>query len=281
MEIVMYKILIDSCGEFTEDMEKNPVFGHVALKLQVGEWHQVDDETFDQAVFLDVLSRTDACPKSACPSPDQYLQQFEGCDEIYIITLSGSLSGSYNSARTAMEMYYEDHEKARIHVFDSCSASIGETLLGLKIFELKEAGLSFEQVVVQGEKYKDSVTTYFVLDNLDTLRKNGRLSGIKSVVASTLNIKPVMSADNTGTIIQLGQKIGIRKALISMCEEIVKNKQDTPGKDLMISHCNAGKRALYIKDILEKTGLFATIRILDTRGISSMYANDGGIIVAV
>ena len=277
----MYKILIDSCGEFTKEMEDNPVFQHVSLKLQVGEWHQVDDETFNQAEFLDILTRTDACPKSACPSPEQYMKHFDGCDEVYIVTLSGNLSGSYNSARTAMEMYYEDHKDAKIHVFDSCSASIGETLLGLKIFELKEAGLDFEQAVVQGEKYKDDQTTYFVLDNLDTLRKNGRLTGIKSVVASTLNIKPVMSADKTGTIIQLGQKIGVRKALISMCEEIIKDKQITPGRDLMISHCNAKKRALYVKDILEKTGLFASIRILDTRGISSMYANDGGIIVAV
>ena len=111
-----------------------------------------------------------------------------------------------------MEMYYENHENAKIHVFDSCSASIGETLLGLKIFELKESGLDFEQVVIQGEQYKDNQTTYFVLDNLDTLRKNGRLTGIKSIVASTLNIKPVMSADNTGTITQLGQKIGAGKS---------------------------------------------------------------------
>lgn len=277
----MYKILIDSCGEFTKEMEENPVFCHVALKLQVGEWHQVDDETFDQAVFLDKVAKSEACPKSACPSPEQYMNHFDGCDEVYIVTLSGSLSGSYNSARTAMEMYYEDHPQAKIHVFDSCSASIGQTLLGLKIYELVNAGLSFEQVVVQGEQYKEEQTTYFVLDNLDTLRKNGRLTGIKSIMASTLNIKPVMSADNTGTIIQLGQKVGVRKALIGMCDEIIKDKQSTAGRDLMISHCNALKRAVYVKDILEKTGLFASIRILDQRGVSSMYANDGGIIVAV
>lgn len=277
----MYKIVIDSCGEFTKEMEENPIFQHVALKLQVGEWHQIDDETFDQAVFLDKVANSPACPKSACPSPDQFMEHFDGCDEVYVVTLSGNLSGSYNSARMAMEMYYEDHAEAKIHVFDSCSASIGQTLLGLKIYELKEKGLSFEQVVVQAEQYKDEQTTFFVLDNLDTLRKNGRLSGIKSFVASTLNIKPVMSADNTGTITQLSQKVGVRKALISMCDEIVKDKQDMPGRDVMISHCNAPKRAAYVKDILEKTGLFASIGILDTKGVSSMYANDGGIIVAV
>lgn len=277
----MYKILIDSCGEFTEEMENNPIFQHVALKLQVGDWHQVDDETFDQAVFLEKVANCEACPKSACPSPEQYMQHFDGCDEVYIVTLSGSLSGSYNSAVLAMNMYYEDHPKAKIHVFDSCSASAGMTLLGEKIYKLAESGLSFEQVVVQGEKYKDEQTTFFVLDNLDTLRKNGRLTGIKSIVASTLNIKPVMSADETGTIIQLGQKMGLRKALISMCDEVVKDKQDMPGRDVMISYCNSLRRAEYVKDILQKTGLFGSIRLIDMHGVSTMYANDGGIIVAV
>jgi len=277
----MYKILVDSCGEFTKEMKNNPIFDHVALKLQVEDWHQIDDDTFDQAEFLRRVAESESCPKSACPSPDQYIELFEGCDEVYIVTLSGSLSGSFNSARMAVDMYYEDHEDAKIHVFDSCSASIGETLIAEKIYELAESGLDFEQVVVKGEEYKLSVNTFFVLDNLDTLRKNGRLSSVKAMVANTLNIKPVMGATDEGVIIQLGQKIGMRKALISMTEEIIKAKQDTPGKPLKISHCNAPRRAEFCKSILEKCGLFSDIEILDMAGISSMYANDGGIIIAV
>ena len=277
----MYKILIDSCGEFTEEMEKDPVFGHVALQLQVGEWHQMDDETFNQAEFLKKVAECPACPKSACPSPEQYMKMFEGYDEVYIVTLSGNLSGSYNSAKTAVDMYYETNDTAKIHIFDSCSASIGETLVGLKIHELAKAGLSFEEVVVQAEEYKLSLNTYFVLDNLDTLRKNGRLSAVKAIVASTLNIKPVMGATDEGVIIQLGQKSGIKKALAKMAETVIVEKSQTPGRHLMISHCNAPGRAVYVKDILEKTGLFSKIDVLDTAGISSMYANDGGVIIAV
>jgi DegV family protein with EDD domain len=277
----MYKILIDSCGEFTKEMKENPVFEHVALKLQVGDWHQIDDETFNQAEFLKKVAECPACPKSACPSPDQYLQLFEGYDEIYIVTLSGNLSGSYNSAKAAVDMYYETNETAKIHIFDSCSASIGETLVGLKIYELVEAGLSFEEVVVKAEEYKLSINTYFVLDNLDTLRKNGRLSAVKAIVASTLSIKPIMGATDEGVIIQLGQKIGMKKALAKMAETVIIEKAETPGKHLMITHCNAPERAAYVKDILEKTGLFSQITILDTAGVSSMYANDGGVIIAV
>ena len=277
----MYRIIIDSCGEFTKEMEENPVFAHVALQLQVGEWHQMDDETFDQKEFLKRVAECPACPKSACPSPGQYMKLFEGYDEIYIVTLSGNLSGSYNSAKTAVDLYYETNDTAKIHIFDSCSASIGETLIGLKIYELAEQGLSFEQVVVKAEEYKASMDTYFVLDNLDTLRKNGRLSSVKALVASTLSIKPVMGATDDGVIIQLGQKIGMKKALAKMAEHAIVDKAETPGRPLMISHCNAPEKAAYVKDILEKTGLFSGIVILDTAGISSMYANDGGVIIAV
>ena len=190
-------------------------------------------------------------------------------------------TGAGNSAKTAVDMYYETNDTAKIHIFDSCSASIGETLIGLKIYELAEAGLSFEEIVVQAEEYKLSINTYFVLDNLETLRKNGRLSAVKAIVASTLNIKPVMGATDDGVIIQLGQKIGIKKALAKLAETVIIEKSQTPGRPLMISHCNAPDRAEYVKDILEKTGLFSKIDILDTAGISSMYANDGGVIIAV
>ncbi len=277
----MYRILVDSCGEFTQEMEENPVFCHVPLTLQVGDWHGVDDETFDQADFLKKVAECPECPKSACPSPDAYMKLFEGCDEVYVVTLSGPLSGSYNSARTAANMIYDSNDKIKIHVFDSCSASGGETLLALKIEELVKSGCDFEEVVTKGEEYKLSINTYFVLDTLESLRKNGRLSNIKAFVASTLNIKPVMGATDEGVIIQLSQKVGSKKALAKMAEEIIVQKSETPGKPLMITHCNAKSKADYVADILEQTGLFASITILDTRGISSLYACDGGVIVAV
>ena len=276
----MYRILVDSCGEFTEEMKNDPVFCSVPLTLTVGDWKGVDDETFDQADFLKRVAACPLCPKSACPSPEAYLKLFEDCDEVYVITLSSPLSGSFNSAKTAATMCYESNDKIKIHVFDSCSASIGQTLLALRVNELVKSGADFEEVVVKGEEYKLSINTYFVLDNLEHLRKNGRLSNIKAFVASTLNIKPVMGATDEGVIIQLGQKIGSKKALERMSEIIIVEKSETPGKPLMISHCNAPKKAEFVKSILEPTGLFSSIKILDTRGVSSLYAADGGVIVA-
>ena len=277
----MYKILIDSCGEFTKEMEENPVFQHVSLKLQVGEWHQIDDETFNQAEFLDILTRTDACPKSACPSPEQYMEHFDGCDEVYIVTLSGNLSGSYNSAYLARSMFLEKYPDKKVYVFDSCSASCGETQLALCLQKLEQEGLSFDEIVKRTNAFRDDLNTYFVLDNLETLRKNGRLSKVKAMVATTLAIKPVMGATDDGNIIQLSQAIGMKKALQKMTDIIVSEKKDSEKRDLMITHCNCLARAEKVRDLLLAKAKFRSVLIMDTAGVSSMYANDGGVIITV
>ena len=122
--------------------------------------------------------------------------------------------------------------------------------------------------------------TYFVLDNLETLRKNGRLTGVKALVASTLSIKPIMAGDK-GNIVQRGQSIGMKKALRRMAEIILEEVGDAQHRTLMITHCNAPDRAETIKKLLTDKAQFRDCLIMDTRGVSSMYANDGGVIVTV
>ena len=200
-------------------------------------------------------------------------------EHVYVVTLSAQLSGSYNSAVLGKNLYHENYGDKDIYVVDSKSASCGETQVAFKIMELEEAGLNFTEIVEKIEEYVKGMNTYFVLDNLDTLRKNGRLSGVKALVASTLNIKPVMGADN-GSIIQLGQSVGIKKALAKMADYVVKEVVDPEKKNLMITHCNNLQRAQSVKEQIEAKVKFKNIVIMDTAGISSMYANDGGVIVS-
>lgn len=281
-----YKIVMDSCGELTEEMKKNPRIESIPLELQVGDYRIWDDENFDQKDFLKRVAECPECPKSACPSPEKYMESYVTDEEnVYVITLSANLSGSYNSAVLGKNLYHEKYGEKNIHVIDSCSASIGETQIALKIIELSEAGKSFDEIVKLAEEYRDAQDTYFILDNLETLRKNGRLSLVKSIVASTLNIKPVMGATEDGNIIQLGQSVGIKKALVKMADMIVK-KIKTEIKvpkeaRIMISHCNCKERAEHMKQLLLERVEIKEILIVDTAGISSMYANDGGIIVTV
>lgn len=277
-----YKIIIDSCGELPGEFKNDSRFERVPLTLIVGDiYEKLDDESFNQREFLDAVAASPACPKSACPSPERYMQSYvTDADHVYAIALSSKLSGSYNSAVLGKKLYHEKYGAKDLYVLDSKSASCGQTQLLYKIIEWEDAGISFDEITQKLEEYVKNMHTYFVLENLDTLRKNGRLSAVKAFVASTLNIKPVMGAD-AGTIIQLGQGIGMKKALAKMVEFAINEAGDTEQKAAMISHCNNPEAAESVRAQLEEKAKFANVKILDTGGISSMYANDGGIILTI
>ncbi|WP_343246595.1 DegV family protein [Diplocloster hominis] len=277
-----YKIVVDSCGELPENLKKDPHFETVSLSMDVDEYHIVDDETFDQADFLKKVAASPNCPKSSCPSPKRYVEAYEGeAEHVYAVTLSAELSGSHNSAVLAKKLYKEEHDDKKIWIFNSRSASVGETLTAMKIQQCEEAGMPFEKVVKTVEAYLDSMNTFFVLESLETLRKNGRLTGVKALVASALNIKPVMGATDEGTIYQLGQARGVRKALMKMVEQIGEKTPDIKNRVLGIAHCNCPERALEVKKEIIARYMPKGIFVVDTAGISSLYANDGGIIIAV
>lgn len=277
-----YKIVIDSCGELTAEMKQDGHFQSAALSMNVDDHMVVDDETFDQADFLKRVAASPNCPKSACPSPETYKNAFDcGADRAYAVTLSAELSGSYNSAVLGKNLLLEERPEMKVHVFNSRSASIGETLIGLKIQECEEKGMSFEEVVDTVEAYMEEQNTLFVLESLETLRKNGRLSTMKAFIATALKIKPVCMATPAGTIEQLTQARGMNKALVRMVEAIVEQTERAEEKILAISHCNCPGRAQMVKEAIQEKMKLKDIIILDTAGISTMYAGDGGIIVAV
>lgn len=275
-----YKIVLDSCGELPENLLQDKRFERVPLGLEVGDYRIMDDEEFNQAEFLKKVAQCPKCPKSSCPSPERYMESFQEpeAEHVYAVTLSSPLSGSYNSAELGKRLYHEKYGEKEIHVVDSHSASGGETQIALKIMDLEEEGFSFREIVKRIEEFRDNLQTYFVLDNLETLRKNGRLTGVKAFVASTLNIKPVMGA-NQGEIIQRSQTIGIKKALSKMAELVAAEVKKPEEKRLIITHCNARDRAEQVKKMILEKVSFRECIIMDTRGVSSMYANDGGVIV--
>lgn len=277
-----YKIVVDSCCEIPEEIRKSVNIERVPLTLEVGNVTVIDDDNFEQASFLKIVDQCPTAPKSACPSPERYMQAYEtDAERVYVVTLTSKLSGSYNSAVLGKNLLEESGKKMpQMHIFDSLSASVGETQLVLKIKELEEAGKSFEEVVELTESFRDEMKTYFVLDNLDTFRKNGRLTGIKALGVSKLNIKPIMYALD-GVVAQKSQAIGTKKALHKMADILLEEGENLQEKVLMISHCNCIERAQLVRDKLLERVCFKAVYILDTMGVSSMYANDGGIIVTV
>lgn len=277
-----YTIVMDSCGERTEEMKKDKRIISAPLTMQLDEYSFVDDDTFDQADFLRKIAASTNCPKSACPSPDYYKEAFDqGTERAYAVTLSAELSGSYNSAMLARKLLLEEKPQMKIHVFNSRSASIGETLITRKIQECEEADMEFEELVETVEAYIDGQTTYFVLENLETLRKNGRLSNLKAFVASALKIKPVMKSTPEGTIVQLDQARGMNKALVKMVNYLVEDVENPEEKVLALSHCNCPDRAAMVRDAILERIQVRDVILLDSAGITTMYANDGGVVVVI
>jgi DegV family protein with EDD domain len=276
-----FKIIGDSCLDLTSEMKRDSRFQIVPLTLQVDDWMVVDDEHFNQLEFIDRVKKSPNCPKSACPSPEAFKKACE-CeeDDVFVITLSSHLSGSYNSARLGRELYVEEHGEKNILVIDSESASAGETQLASAIISMYEQGMDFAQVSEAILRMRDEQRTYFVIDSLEPLRKNGRLTGLQAFFATALNIKPVMGAEH-GVIVKLDQARGLNKAFARMSEIGIRCAGETEKMRVTIAHCNCLERAKQVKAELEKRAKFLEIVITETAGVATLYAGDGGIVMAI
>ncbi len=274
-----YKIIADSCCEFPEEYRKDPRFQSIPLELMVEEEVIIDDETFDQADLLWSMRQSEDAPSTACPSPQAYLDAYQGAGDVYVVTLTALLSGSHNSAEQARILLEEEHPEVNVHVFNSCSAASGELLVAMAIHRLASAGMPFKRVVTEVEQFIYQMQTLFVLESLENLRKNGRLTKLQSVITGALKIKLLMAATPEGEICKLGQALTIKQALTKMMDKIAADAAHV-GRTLAICHCNCLERAFQVKAMAEAKCKFAHILITEAGGVTSVYAYDGGIVVA-
>ena len=275
-----FRIVVDSCCDLSSQMLKDPCFVKVPLTIRSNGSTFVDDDTFDQADLLWSMKQSEDAPSTSCPAPQSYLDAYRGdVDDIYVVTLSALLSGSHNSAWQAMHLFLEEQPERNIHVFNSCSASAGEVALSRKIAELAGGGLPFAEVVRQADHFITGMNTLFVLDNLDNLKKNGRLTKVQALLTGALRIKLVMGSTPEGEICKHGQALSVKQAL-SKLTDLMSNDDNHRGRVLCISHCQCPDRAEYLKTLALKCCDFREILITETRGISSYYANTGGVVAA-
>ena len=274
-----FHIVCDSCTDLTEEDLKKGCYTLVPLTLLVDGEEIIDDETFDQADFLAKVAASKEAVKSACPAPESYMEAYSKADDIYVVTLSAELSGSYNSAVLGKNLYEEENGTKNIHVVNSRGAATTQVLIARKLNEYASQGMPFEEVVDKIEEYTTSLRTYFVLETLEVLRKNGRLSRLSATIAGALNIKPVMIGTRDGVIQKAAQARGMKKALAKMVEHMGSEGRDLTRRQFVISHCNCYERAVYVKELIKKHLHAEDVDIVDTKGVSSLYACDVGIIV--
>ncbi|MGT2895877.1 DegV family protein [Streptococcus entericus] len=274
-----WKIIVDSGCNFRElpNLAAGVQFVNVPLTIQVGEQIFVDDAGLDIDQMMDLMYATPTASKSACPSPEAYRQALEGASKAIIITITGTLSGSNNSARLGSEMYLEEHPEAQVHIFDSLSAGGEQDLLALKLNDLIASGLGFEDVVAELKTYHRSTKLAFALAKVDNLVKNGRLSKLVGTVVGLLNIRMVGQASDEGTLELLQKARGQKKAVTAVIEEMV--KAGYKGGRVMISHRNNDKICEQITEGLTAKFPNATIQSIPTSGLCSFYAEEGGILL--
>ena len=275
-----FKIVVDSCCDLTPQMRKDPCFVKVPLTIYSNGSTFVDDDSFDQADLLWSMKQSEQAPSTACPSPQAYLDAYQcGAEDIYVVTLSALLSGSHNSAEQARALMEEEDPGVNVHVFNSCSAAAGEVLVALKIRELAQSGMPFKKVVREVEQYIYEMQTLFVLESLENLRKNGRLTKLQAVVTGALKIKLFMGATPEGEICKLGQALSIKQALHKLVDKIAADPNHV-GRPLVICHCNCKERAEAVKEQILAKCRVGEILVVGAGGITTVYANDGGIVVA-
>ncbi|MBM7636746.1 DegV family protein [Streptococcus saliviloxodontae] len=274
-----WKIVADSGCDFKQLTELAPQtsFVRVPLTLQIGNRIFVDDEGLDSSEMMATLYSSSSAASSSCPSPDAFLKAYEGAENIFVVTITGTLSGSYNAARLAKEMLQEKYPQVNIHVIDSLSAGGECDLLVAELNRLIAKGLSFDDIIEAITTYQKQTKLLFVLAKVDNLVKNGRLSKLVGKVVGLLNIRMVGEASQTGTLELLQKARGQKKAVQTSYDEM--RKAGYKGGRVSIAHCQNDKICQQLTALIHHDFPEAEVMILPTSGLCSFYAEEGGILL--
>lgn len=274
-----WKIIADSGCNLTEipQLAPNTSFERVPLTLQIGEKTFVDDFSLDKTEMMTTMSTTTAAATSACPSPDAYLRAYQGADHLFVLTITGTLSGSQNSAQVAKQLLMETNPNPKIHIIDTLSAGGEMDLLVLELNRLMAQNLDFETVVAKIKAYQERTKLLFILAKVDNLVKNGRLNKLLGKVIGLLNIRMVGEASSEGTLALLQKARGQKKAVTAAIDEIM--KAGYQGGRVMIAHCDNLKICQQLTDAIQATFPTADVDYISTSGLCSFYAEEGGILM--
>ena len=273
------RIVADSSCDLTQEMKEKYDIRLVPLTISIGDRHYKDDETLNIDQMLDDIKNSPDVPRSACPSPQDFIDAFMDQGSVFVITLTAALSGTYNSAVIAKGLFLQDYHEKFIHVFDSKGSSVRETLIAMKIDELIKKGMDEYEIVDQVNDYIEKMKFIFQLGSLDTMIKNGRISKLKGIIANALNIRPILFANEIGEA-ELLENVRTEKKSIQRLVEIVGEQcTDFSDRILGISHCDALEKAEKIKAEIENKYNFKEVFIVQMKGLSSLYTNRGGITI--
>lgn len=269
-----FKIVADSSADIISLRDVD--FVSAPLKIITSETEYVDDRNLNVEKMIKELRSYKGRSSSSCPSSVDYLEAFGDAQYVFCITITSKLSGSYNSALLAKNDYEEKYSDRKVLVIDSLSAGPVLRLLVEKIRELILSDLSFEVICEKIISYKERLSLYFSLENLNNLANNGRVNPAVAKMASMLGIRIVGKAYE-GELKPLIKCCGEKKALDVLFDKII-NSGYSGGK-LRIAHCQNENAAVKLASEIRKKYEESDIKVYETRGLCSFYAENGGLLI--
>lgn len=278
---MQFGLVVDSSCELTPELFAQFSAVQVPYVLRVNEVDYVDDDTLQLPVFLKALSESREKQQSACPSVQQYCDAFlaQQAPQVFCITISSRLSGSYNSATLGAELAREQGKQ--VHVFDSLSATAGQLRVAFLIQDCVNRGMTFAQIIDYVTPRIPKMQTLFILGNTEALVRNGRMSAVLGKAVTMLDIKLILGADGDGNIKQFGKARGYAKALAKLAEFAANTSMDEQHRAIVVTHCNNEAAATQLAALAKAADDADISAICQTKGLSSLYAGDGGVVLAV
>lgn len=274
------KIITDSACDLSREYIDNNNIGLLSLVLNLNEKLIKDDlgKTLSYKDFYEQM-RKGATPSTSQVNAHEFEEEFikhvKNGDSIICITLSSALSGTFNSANIAKNNIIEEYPEAKIELVDSLSVSMGQGLLVLKACEMRDKGLSVEEIVTWIEENKRKIIHSFVVDSLNHLKRGGRISATTAAIGGLLNIKPTLYIDDDGKVVQ-GEKIkGKKKVLKFLVNEVKEKVINSEDQTLYVCHGDCLEDAETLKNMILEEVKFKNIVINYVGNVIGAHAGPG------
>ena len=269
------KIVADSSANLME--LKTVAFDAAPMKVITAQREFVDDRNLDLDEMIGFFKSYKGRSQSSCPNPEDWLTTFGDAEDVFCVAITSGLSGSYNAACIAKEMYETEHPGRRVFVIDSLSAGPELTLLVEKLEELVVAGKSFEEICAYMPEYQKKTGLLFMLESLNNFAANGRVSPAVAKIAGVLGIRIVGKASDAGTLEPTDKCRGEEKSLKTILKHLKESGLKT-GK-VILAHCLNEPAAYTLKNMIETDLPGVAVKIGINLGLCSFYAEKGGLLV--
>jgi len=270
-----FKIVADSSCDLFE--LKNTEFAYAPMKVITADKEFVDDRALDVEDMVSYLYKYKGKSKSSCPNTADWLNAFGDADDIFCVTITSGLSGSYNSACAAKQMFESENPGKRVHVFDSLSAGPELVLIIEKIEECIKCGMDYKDICDKVHQYMKKTGLLFILKSLKNFANNGRVSPIVAKIVGIAGICIVGKASEQGTLDPKHKCRGEGRSLETLVKEL-ESEGFNSGK-VSIGHCRNETAAEQLKSLILSKFNAAKVEIHKLKGLCSFYAENGGVLV--